>query len=471
MHLEKDGKVALEKKIAVIDDDVEMAKIVEDILKEQGYTVSRFTSASEALVAFKKSPPQVVITDLHMKDINGMMLLKKIQEDFPSTVSIMMTAFGSIESAIEAMKLGAYHYIVKPFNMEELVLLVKRAMEKVQLQTENTFLKKELKKEFSIESVIGKSQPMMELFDLVKRVAPATANVLISGESGTGKEVVARAIHNLGPRSKKSFVAINCTAIPEQLLESELFGHVRGSFTGAIADKKGLFEEANGGTLFLDEIGDLSLALQAKLLRVLQDKEIRPVGGSASKSIDVRIIAATHRNLKTMVKDGKFREDLFYRLNVIPVYVPALRDRTQDIPLLVEHFIRKFALQNGSKVRGISPEALAKLVAHPWPGNVRELENLIERSVVLATSPLLTEKDVMSSALESARETFQELYTDNPTIDKLEERYIKLILAQCGNKKDAAAKILGVNRRTLYRKEREYGLVAEDSKEPEEENT
>ncbi len=459
--------MAQDKKVAVIDDDLEMAKLVEDMLKSQGYATSCFTSVSEALVQFKKNPPQVVITDLNMKDVNGMMLLKKLQEDYPGSASIMMTAFGSIETAIQAMKLGAYHYIVKPFNMEELVLLVKRAMERVNLQTENTMLKRELKKEFSIESVIGKSQPMQELFDLVRRIAPATANVLINGESGTGKEVIARAIHNLGPRKKKPFVAINCTAIPEQLLESELFGHVKGAFTGAITDKKGLFEEAQGGTLFLDEIGDLSLPLQGKLLRVIQDKEIRAVGGSNAKSIDVRVVCATHRNLKTMVKDGKFREDLFYRLNVIPVHVPALRDRPQDIPLLVEHFVKRFALQNGSNVKGVTPEALGKLVAHPWPGNVRELENLIERAVVLSSAEYLTEKDVMGSAVESARETFQELYTDNPTIEKLEERYIKLILAQSGNKKDIAAKILGVNRRTLYRKEREYGLVPEDSKEPE----
>lgn len=460
--------MALEKRVAVIDDDLEMAKLVEDILVSQGYKVTSSTSVAEALVQFKKNPPHVVITDLNMKDINGMMLLKKVQEDYPNSVSIMMTAFGSIETAIEAMKLGAYHYIVKPFNMEELVLLVKRAMERVQLQTENTMLKKELRKEFSIESVIGKSQPMQELFDLVKRVAPATANILITGESGTGKEVIARTIHNLGPRKKKAFVAINCTAIPEQLLESELFGHVKGSFTGAIADKKGLFEDAQGGTLFLDEIGDLSLALQGKLLRVIQDKEIRAVGGSSMKPVDVRIVCATHRNLKTMVKDGTFREDLFYRLNVIPVYVPALRDRTQDIPLLVDHFVKKFALQNGSNVKGVTQDGMAKLLTHPWPGNVRELENLIERAVVLSPAEYLTEKDVMTSALESARETFQELYTDNPTLEKLEERYIKLILAQSGGKKDAAAKILGVNRRTLYRKEREYGLVSEDSKEPEE---
>jgi two-component system response regulator HydG len=460
--------MAAEKKIAVIDDNKEMASLVKDLLTSEGYSVTAYTCVSDALVGFKKDLPHVVITDLNMKDIDGMMFLKKLQSDYPSIVSVMMTAFGSIETAIQAMKLGAYHYIIKPFKNEEMVLLTKRAIERFQLITENTSLRKELKKEFSIESIVGKSPPMLELFDLIKRVAPATANVSISGESGTGKEVVARAIHSLGPRSKKPFIPINCTAIPEQLLESELFGHLKGSFTGAISDKKGLFEEAHGGTLFLDEIGDMSLPLQGKLLRVLQDREIRPVGGTDLKAIDVRIVSATHRNLRTMIKDGKFREDLFYRLNVIPVKVPPLRERTQDIPLIAEHFIRRFALANRSQVRGITQAGMAKLVAHPWPGNVRELENVIERAVVLCSNELLDEKDVMGSAVESARETFQELYSDNPTVDKLEERYIKLILAQFGNKKDTAAKVLGVNRRTLYRKEREYGLVAEDSKEPEE---
>jgi len=463
--------MAVQKKIAVVDDDKEMSNLVKDLLSREGYSAVAYTSVSEALVGFKKNPPHVVITDLNMKDIDGMMFLQKLQTDYPSVVSIMMTAFGSIETAIQSMKLGAYHYIVKPFKNEEMVILTKRAMERVQLVTENTFLRKELKKEFSIESIIGKSSAMLELFDLIKRIAPATANVFISGESGTGKEVVARAIHSLGSRSKKPFVPINCTAIPEQLLESELFGHVKGSFTGAISDKKGLFEDAQGGTLFLDEIGDMSLPLQGKLLRVLQDREIRPVGGSELKPIDVRIVSATHRNLRTMIKDGKFREDLFYRLNVIPVKVPPLRERTQDIPLIAEHFIKRFAIENHSRVRTITPAGMAKLVAHPWPGNVRELENVIERAVVLCPNEFLDEKDVMGSAVESARETFQELYTDNPTLEKLEERYIKLILAQFANKKDAAAKVLGVNRRTLYRKEREYGLVSEDSKEPTEDST
>ena len=344
------------QKIAVVDDDVEMGRVVKDLLTEEGFTVSQYSSAADALMKFKKDLPQVLITDHKMKDIDGIMFLKKVQVDYPEMITIMMTAFGSVETAIEAMKAGAYHYIVKPFKNDEMVLLAKRAMERSKLKQENTVLKQELSKSFNLESIVGKSPAMMSLFELIRLISSATASVLINGESGSGKELVARAIHNSGPRKKKAFIPLNCTAIPEHLLESELFGHVRGSFTGAIVDKRGLFEDADGGTLFLDEIGDLSLSLQAKLLRVLQDKQIRPVGGSQFKQVDVRILAATHRDLKIMSKDGKFREDLFYRLNVIPVRVPSLRERTEDIPLLVDSFIKKFAAVNNSKVTGIAPE-------------------------------------------------------------------------------------------------------------------
>lgn len=453
-------------KVAVVDDDVEMGRLVADVLTEEGYQVTRFTSAQEALVRFKKELPTVLITDLKMKEVDGMMFLRKMHADYPKVVTIMMTAFGSIETAIEAMKAGAYHYLVKPFKNEELVLLVRRAMERASLTEENTALRQELKKSFHLESIIGKSSAMLEVFETIKRVGPAAATVLIQGESGSGKELIARAIHASGSRKDKPFVPVNCTAIPESLLESELFGHVKGSFTGAVADKKGLFEEAQGGTLFLDEIGDLSLPLQAKLLRVLQDKQIRAVGDSQLKSIDVRIMAATHRDLKIMVKDGKFREDLFYRLNVLPVAVPPLRERTQDIPILVESFISKFAAQNGSRVRGVTSEAMAALMAHPWPGNVRELENLIERAVVLSPNELIDKKDIMGSVVAEAKSGIEQLFTETPTLDQIEERYIKMILGRMNNQKDKAAKVLGINRRTLYRKERLYGLVAADSPEP-----
>ena len=458
------------QKVAVVDDDAEMGRVVKDLLTLEGYEVTQFLSASEALVKFKTDRPHVLITDHKMKDIDGLMFLKKVQSDYPEIISIMMTAFGSIETAIEAMKSGAYHYIVKPFKNDEMILLVKRAFEKSKLKQENKILKQELNKSFSLESIVGKSPAMMNVFELIKLISSASANVLINGESGSGKELVARAIHNSGPRKNKTFVPLNCTAIPENLLESELFGHVKGAFTGAVSDKKGLFEEADKGTLFLDEIGDLSLALQAKLLRVLQDRQIRPVGGNQLKNVDVRILAATHRDLKIMVKDGKFREDLFYRLNVVPVRVPALRERLEDVPLLVENFIAKFSAQNGSTVKGISPEALSVLMAHPWPGNVRELENVIERAMVLSRGDRIERAVVLDSALEEAKYSVEQLHADRPTLEKLEERYIKLVMSEVNDKKDEAAKILGVSRRTLYRKERTYGMVPDDAPEPKEDD-
>lgn len=461
--------MAIQIKVAIVDDDKEMGRVVAELLSEDGYQVSLFLSAAEALVKFKTDTPHILITDHKMKEIDGLMFLKKIQSDHPSIVSIMMTAFGSIETAIEAMKLGAYHYIIKPFKNDEMRLLVKRASERVSLKQENASLKRELSKSFTLDSIVGKSSAITSVFELVKVVAPASASVLITGESGSGKELVARALHNASPRKNKSFVAINCTAIPEHLLESELFGHVKGSFTGAIADKKGLFEEANHGTLFLDEIGDMSLQLQAKLLRVLQDRQIRAVGSNTLKDIDVRIIAATHRDLKIMAKDGKFREDLFYRLNVVPIRVPPLRERTEDIPMLVDSFIKKFASRNSSQVQSVTTEAMSVLMAHPWPGNVRELENVIERAIVLSPGRQIEKSVVLGSALEEAQQNIDLLHADRPTLEKLEERYIKLVMAEAKNKKDEAASILGISRRTLYRKERIYGMVSDDTPEPPEE--
>jgi DNA-binding NtrC family response regulator len=454
------------KKIAVVDDDLEMGRLVKDVLSYEGYSVSQYASASEALVRFKTDLPDILITDLKMKDIDGMMLLRKMQTDHPGVVTVMMTGFGSIETAVEAMKNGAYHYIVKPFKNEELVFVVKRAAEQSRLLSENKLLRQELNKSFNLENIVGKSAPMKDLFELIKTVAPASANILITGESGTGKEIVARAIHNLGARSKKLFVPVNVTAIPSDLIESELFGHVKGSFTGAIADKKGLFEEADGGTLFLDEIGDLSVTLQAKLLRVLQDRQIRRVGGNELKKIDVRIIAATHRNLQEMVADGTFREDLFYRLNVIPVKVPPLRDRIEDVPFLAQHFIEKFSAQNGSKVKNISSDAISHLMTHRWPGNVRELENIMERAVVMCRQNEITGEDILGTVVHSHQNTIERLMNDTPTLDVLEERYIKLILEKVHNQKEEASRVLGISRRTLYRKEKTYGMVPHDAPEP-----
>ena len=451
--------------ILVVDDDSAMQELLADFFRSQGARPVGFNTAQPALDYLSNHPIDLVITDLKMPQMNGMEFIEKIKEIHPETPVIMITAFGSIESAIDATKRGAFDYIVKPFKLGEVALTASRALEYKHLKSENVVLRREVKKSWGVGDILGKSPQMRSIFELVQRVSQATANILIMGESGTGKEVVARAIHNVGPRANKPFVAINCTAIPDTLLESELFGHAKGSFTGAIQRKLGLFEEAAGGTVFLDEIGDMDLMLQAKLLRVIQERKIRPVGDTHTRDIDVRLIAATHKDLKAAIKDGRFREDLFYRLSVIPVLIPPLRHRKEDIPLLAEHFLTKYAGANNSVVKGFSREAIQKLAHMPWEGNVRELENLIERTVVLCNNPLVGPDDIPGQEVDSADQFFGKATSDFPTIEDLEKRYIQLILEKTGGRKDKASHILGINRRTLYRKEREYGFA--ESNHPE----
>lgn len=452
-------------KIAVIDDDGEMRSLLTDFLKNQRYDVISFSEAKDALAY--TGPIDLVISDINMPGINGLEFTAALKKNHPEIPVILITAFGSIETAIEAMKRGAFDYVTKPFKLAEMAVNVERAMEHRRLKAENTVLKKEISKTWSVGEILGKSAAMKSVFDLIDRVAVATANVLITGESGTGKEIVAREIHRRGPRHDKPFVAINCTAIPETLLESELFGHAKGSFTGAIQRKRGLFEEAEGGTLFLDEIGDMDPSLQSKLLRVLQEKKVRPVGDNVSKDINVRIIAATHKDLKAAIKDGRFRDDLFYRLSVIPIVIPPLRQRQDDIPLLAEHFLRKYTVTNqlplGSK--SFSKRAMQKLMGMRWEGNVRELENLIERLVVLTVQPQIEESDIPSSDTQSPDQFFMAATQDFPTVEQLEKRYMQIVLEKTGGRKDKAAQILGMNRRTLYRKEREYGFISQDTPE------
>lgn len=459
----------LAKRVAVVDDDVNMGLLVQDVLEAEGLAVTTFTSAVEALAKFRDDPPNVLITDLRMKDIDGMALLTRVTQEHPSVVTVMMTAFGSIDTAIQAMKLGAYHYLVKPFKNEELLLITQRALERSALKQENRILRSELKRGIRLENIIGRGPKMTELFGLIRQVSRAAANILITGESGTGKELVAQAIHNCGPRSAGPFVAVDCSAVPEEILEGELFGQAKGTTPGATVEKLGAFFEANGGTLFLGGVGDLTMAFQAKLVRAIQDKALRSLGTSEMKPFDVRVIGATHKDLRTMIAEGRFREDLFYRLNVIPVAVPPLRERKEDIPLLANHFLNKFAVVNPSPVQRFSPDAIASLMSHPWPGNVRELENIIERAVVLAKSEELQDSDILGIALDKAQKDIDQLYVDRPSLDRLEERYIKLILAEASNQKEKAAKILGISRRTLYRKERTYGLVDVDAPEPNDE--
>ncbi|MFN8846540.1 MAG: sigma-54-dependent transcriptional regulator [Bdellovibrionales bacterium] len=459
--------------VVVVDDDPEMRSLVRDHLVRSGFQVRDFGSSLEAAKYLSSGGldslgTELVITDLRMPDLDGLDLLQQIRRLPNPMPVIIMTAFASVDSAIEGLRKGAFDYITKPFKLGELTLTIERAVHFHRLKVQNKSLAAEVKKTWGFHDMVGKSAPMKSIFDLIERVAPATSNILVTGESGTGKEVVARAIHNRSPRSKAPFIAINCTAIPDDLLESELFGHVKGSFTGAISDKRGLFEEANGGTLFLDEIGDMNMNLQAKLLRVLQERLIKPVGANQSRPIDVRVIAATHKDLKKAISNEAFREDLYYRLSVIPISVPPLRHRAEDIPLLAHHFLRKHSALNGGRVIGFTQEALQKLMTHDWPGNVRELENTIERLVVLARGPQIEENDIPQFHHSSQDQILGRAVEYNPTLEDLERQYIQMVLQKTGGKKEKAAQILGINRRTLYRKQKEYGLATDGDEDHEE---
>lgn len=462
-------------KIWVIDDDQYMREMLSEFLQKQDFEVCSFVLASEAFAQLRhyqasgRHPDDIdmIISDIQMPEMDGMEFLERIKKTFPEVPVLLVTAFGSIDAAIEATHKGAFDYLTKPFKLNEVALRVRKAVEWRRLNRENQRLKGQIKKGWTYGKMIGKSQAMSEVFELLDRVAKASANVLITGESGTGKELVARAIHDLGPRASKPFVAINCTAIPESLLESELFGHAKGAFTGAIQRKKGLFEEADGGTIFLDEIGDMEFSLQAKLLRVIQEKVVRPLGDTQGKEIDVRILSATHKDLLKAVKEERFREDLYYRLSVIPVHLPPLRHRREDIPLLIQHFLEKFSSLNNSKVKGFTPAAIEKLVAAPWEGNVRELENFIERMVVLARDEFIDEKDLYAIQSQDSEAFWGQMISSHPTLEEIEKKYIQFVLNYCGGKKEKAAQILGINRRTLYRKEREYGFIDASSEEDE----
>ena len=382
------------EKILVVDDEPSLRDVLSIMLKRTGYEVTSVADGEEAVELLQKELFDLVITDLRMPKVGGMEVLKAVKSASPETVVLVITAFASADSAIEAMKQGAYDYLTKPFQVDEVQLIIRNALEKRRLTTENILLKREMASQSSFAQLVGQSDVMQKVFEVVRKVADSKSNVLICGESGTGKELVARAIHYNSTRSAMPFVAVNCSAVPETLLESELFGHMKGSFTGAISNKVGLFEVANGGTIFLDEIGDTTPAIQVKLLRVIQEREFRRVGGSQDIKVDVRIVAATNKDLEKAVADGSFREDLYYRLDVIPIRLPPLRLRSGDIPLLVSHFLERFSKESGKPVPVLSPQAMQVLLAHEWRGNVRELENLIERVVAFSTGGTVTDTDV-----------------------------------------------------------------------------
>jgi len=440
-------------KVLVVDDDLEMGRLIADVLQEDGFFVTTMGDSLEASKILKKEDFDVIVTDLKMKGLKGLDLLEEVKRVAPLTPVIIITAFGTIESAIQAMKMGAYDYITKPFQMDELVLTVKKALENRLLKREVARLKREVESRYQFHHLIGKSPSMQRIYDFVERISGSSSNVLVTGESGTGKELVAKAIHYNGSRKDGPFIAVNCAAIPETLLESELFGYKKGAFTDAKIDKKGLVFEANEGTLFLDEVTEMPPTLQAKLLRVIEEREVRPLGDTNSYPMDARVISTSNRDVKSLIQEGRFREDLFYRLKVIDIELPPLRERREDIPLLVQHFLNKFGQDSKKNVSGISEDALRGLLNYSWPGNVRELENVIQRAITLSQHEEILPEDLPTPLVEVAGENLIEKgLKEKYTVEQLEKEYIRKVLAKVGGNKSKAAEILGFDRKTLYRK-------------------
>jgi DNA-binding NtrC family response regulator len=440
-------------KILVVDDDLEMCGLLSEVLKGEGFSITALSDSLEASKALKREEFDAIVTDLKMKGLKGLDLLEDANKRAPLTPVIIITAFGTIESAIQAMKMGAYDYITKPFQMDELILTVKKAVENRLLKKEVVRLKKEVETRYHFHQLIGRSNSMQKIYALVERISDSSSNVFITGESGTGKELVARAIHYNGVRKDGPFFAVNCAAIPETLLESELFGYKKGAFTDAKTDKKGLMFEANGGTLFLDEITEMPNTLQAKLLRVIEEREVRPLGDTRSYPIDVRIISTTNRDIQSMIEEGRFREDLCYRLKVIDIELPPLRERREDIPLLIQHFIDKFNVNLKKRISGVSEEALKLLLNYSWPGNVRELENVIERAMNLSQQEMILPEDLPKSLDQRADEKlFEKAIREKLTLSQLEKEYVKRVLMEVEGNKSKAAERLGLDRKTLYRK-------------------
>ncbi len=457
------------EKILVVDDERAFAKMLKTMLSKAGYSVDMSHDGQEALSRLTDKRYDLVLSDIKMPKLCGLDLLRAIEKRGIETTVIVMSAYGNIDTAIEAMKLGAYDYVSKPFKADEVILAIRKLEERENLKQENEALRSQVRRQHSFHRIIAKSEPMMALFATIEKIAGYKTTVLITGESGTGKELFARAIHASSPRSKKKFVAINCGAIPENLLESELFGYVRGAFTDAHRDKAGLFEEANGGTILLDEVGELPLSLQVKLLRVLQEEEIRRVGDTETRAIDVRIIAASIRDLADECAQGRFREDLFYRLNVLPLHVPPLRERLDDIPLLVDHFLsltlqrhQETGMRQPRALCGVTPEVLKLLTRHAWPGNVRELENTIERCVVLTDGDQIEAETLPDHIRENSDPIRRSLCSEELSVKKtarvIEEELIRRALKRTGGNRTKAARLLELSHRALLYKLKRYGI-------------
>ncbi|RDV37772.1 sigma-54-dependent Fis family transcriptional regulator [Bradymonadaceae bacterium TMQ3] len=465
--------------VVIVDDDASMAEVLGERLNKRGYNARFYTSAEEAFAGLEAQDAGVVITDLNMPGVNGIDFCRRLVDHRPNLPVIVITAFGTLETAVAAIRAGAYDFLTKPVDIEALTIALDRALEHRELREEVKRLREQVDGEGAggDTAMIGESAPMRELFGMIDRVARSPASVLISGESGTGKELVAGALHKRSDRREKPFVAVNCAALPGSLLESELFGHVKGAFTDAREDKEGLFVRAHGGTLFLDEVGDLPLSLQPKLLRVLEERRVRPVGGSQEVEVDVRLVAATHRNLEHQVREGEFREDLYFRFNVIELSLPPLRERGKDVLLLAQHFIERFAERSDKAIRGLSAEAGRALMQYHWPGNVRELRNYIERAVVLALQEEISPEDLPPRVRGAGGDGRDAPYLDMltwqsilgldglPTLEELEIRYVGYVLGRTGGNKSRAAEILGMDRTTLYRKIERHEIAPEDAGE------
>ncbi len=453
------------RRILVIDDEEDMLENCNRVLNRLGYEALLASDPGKGLERFEAEHPVVTLTDLRMPGMDGLEVLRAIRRVDPEALVILFTAFGTVETAVEAVKEGAFDYIPKPFSSDQLRLVIERALTQRRLLEENRRLREQLTETYRFENIVGRSRPMIQVFDLIKKVAASEANILIVGESGTGKELIARCIHANSPRASRAFVPVDCASLPEHLLESELFGHEKGAFTGALAMRRGLFEDADGGTSFLDEVGDIPLPLQAKLLRVLQERQVRRVGGNRFLDVDVRVISATHQDLAQMVQEGRFREDLYYRLNVISLPLPPLRERPGDIPLLAYHFLRRYAAQSGKEVKGIASATLELLEAYPWPGNVRELQNVMERAVVLAEGDMISPAEVPAN-LRLPQKAPTAAVADHLSLKKakrhwveaFEREYLMALLRKHQGNISQAAKTAGVDRKTVHRLIKRYRI-------------
>jgi DNA-binding NtrC family response regulator len=448
-------------RILIVEDEVNMVRTLAKILERRGYAVSRASDGTEALRQLQSDTFHLVITDLKMPGMDGMQLLSTMRERGLGHPTIVLTGYGTVQSAVEAMKLGAVDYLIKPANPDELLLVVERALENRQLRLENELLKEEIRRQGRFGDLIGESPPMVELYRIIDAVSQNKSSVLLIGESGTGKELVARTIHSRSPFAKRPFIAVNCGGMSETLIDSQLFGHRRGSFTGAIEDHDGVFQAADGGTLFLDEVFEIPLSLQPKFLRAIQEREVTPLGSSQPTKVDVRIIAATHRELEQEVRAERFRTDLYYRLNVVTLRLTPLRERREDVPLLIEHFCREFGRVYRIEPKRVTPTALEALRRYGWPGNIRELQNVIERAFALSRETQIDVDDLPPSVVDqTSAGASRDPWTkdDPPRLEEVERRVIGLALARSGGNKNEAARLLGIDRQRLYRKIAKYGL-------------